>query len=102
MPWTVHIDPCAENSRKQIDLTDCPNRQARVLPTQAVFRVGPTGSGKSNVSCHSFAFKWLSVISTAHQQTHRASGRSKKVITVDGTRYIFVDTPGLDDTYRSD
>ncbi|KAI6006313.1 P-loop containing nucleoside triphosphate hydrolase protein [Pisolithus orientalis] len=62
--------------------------------------MGPTGSGKSN-----FINKL-----TGNKEESRADGlksctqgiREFTVTLADGKRYVFVDTPGFDDTYRSD
>ncbi|KAI6006316.1 P-loop containing nucleoside triphosphate hydrolase protein [Pisolithus orientalis] len=62
--------------------------------------MGPTGSGKSN-----FINKLIGSKEESKARKLESCTRDIHELTVnhtDGKRYVFVDTPGFDDTYRSD
>ncbi|KAI6107658.1 P-loop containing nucleoside triphosphate hydrolase protein [Pisolithus croceorrhizus] len=62
--------------------------------------MGPTGSGKTNFINRLTGAKEEK---KAHQlKSHTQDIREVKVDLPNGRRYMFVDTPGFDDTYRSD
>ncbi|KIK13257.1 hypothetical protein PISMIDRAFT_688882 [Pisolithus microcarpus 441] len=62
--------------------------------------MGPTGSGKSNFINKLVGGKEESGADRLKSCTQDI--REFKVDLADGKRYVFVDTPGFDDTYRSD
>ena len=81
--------------------------------------MGPTGSGKSNVRDMSYVvffsiFTWFKIIDTLTNQPGRRAGSHLESCTteiravrlfnhpVHGDRIVLVDTPGFDDTNKSD
>ncbi|KAI6156078.1 P-loop containing nucleoside triphosphate hydrolase protein [Pisolithus thermaeus] len=62
--------------------------------------MGPTGSGKSNFINRLTGIKEEKA---AHQlRSHTQGVKEYSVNLSNGRQYVFVDTPGFDDTYRSD
>ncbi|KAI6039631.1 P-loop containing nucleoside triphosphate hydrolase protein [Pisolithus marmoratus] len=62
--------------------------------------MGPTGSGKTNFINQLTGTREERA---AHQLTSHTQGIKELTVKLpDGRQYVFVDTPGFDDTYRSD
>ncbi|KAI6114523.1 P-loop containing nucleoside triphosphate hydrolase protein [Pisolithus sp. B1] len=90
-----------EACKRRLTYSGIPFQTYRMASQPIVIALmGPTGSGKSNFINRLTGTKEEK---KAHQlKSHTLDIREVKVDLPNGRRYVFVDTPGFDDTYRSD